>query len=84
MATARRQSEAERKALAHPVRTRLLDAIQTNGPATLSQLAHSEVELRSGVRERFPCSVLAYHLHVLRRVGLVRREDRAEGAVYTI
>ena len=59
-----RDSETLR-ALAHPLRTRLLGALRIDGPATASQLAQRFGE-SSGLT--------SYHLRVLERAGFVRED----------
>jgi DNA-binding transcriptional ArsR family regulator len=58
------------KVLAHPVRSRLLAALRTGGPATATALA-AALETNSGAT--------SYHLRKLASVGLVEETDQGRG-----
>ncbi|HJU37372.1 MAG TPA: helix-turn-helix domain-containing protein [Gaiellaceae bacterium] len=63
-------SAAELRALAHPLRLRLLQILYAEGPATASQLARRLGE-SSGAT--------SYHLRALHRVGMVAEGERRNG-----
>src|SRR5262245_46786367 len=58
------------KVLAHPLRSRLLSALRSGGPATATDLA-TELGTNSGAT--------SYHLRKLESVGLVRDTGEGEG-----
>src|ERR687893_2706589 len=58
------------RALAHPVRLELLTYLMANSPATASQCARAVGDTPSN------CS---YHLRALAKVGLVARDESADG-----
>jgi DNA-binding transcriptional ArsR family regulator len=61
-----RLNSASLRALAHPLRARLLDALRWEGPATATALAH-----RLGTNS----GATSYHLRELERVGLVAEAE---------
>ena len=58
------------RVLAHPLRTRLLTALRTGGPATATALAH-QLDTNTGAT--------SYHLRKLGSVGLVEETEEGRG-----
>ena len=65
-----RLDERAIRALAHPLRTRLLSRLRSHGPATATTLAH-ELDTNTGAT--------SYHLRKLADVGLVEETDEGTG-----
>lgn len=63
-------SSAELRALAHPLRLRLLEVLRADGPATASQLGR-----RLGVSS----GATSYHLRALHRAGMVMEAEQRNG-----
>jgi DNA-binding transcriptional ArsR family regulator len=63
-------SSAELRALAHPLRLRLLEVLRADGPATASQLGR-----RLGVSS----GATSYHLRALHRAGMVTEAEQLNG-----
>ena len=58
------------RALAHPLRMRMLAILRTEGPATATELA-KRCETNSGAT--------SYHLRKLAEVGLIEEDERSDG-----